>query len=155
MMDNYIWNYIVELSNPITALAMVFMSYYVYKLTNKFNKKESYLRYIIELYYCIEEDSIILVSNSTNSNQYQVRQAERRIKANCTLMIYYLLRIPGYYDDRLHFLGVLYDTSMHPDNIDNYNRIAECFKEFCWGLRDKKESAHIYSFDYDGSPIEN
>lgn len=154
-MDNCVWNFIVDFSNPISALAMVFMTYYVYKLTNKSNKKESYFRYIIESYYNIEEDSMVLVLNNRNSNQYQVRQAERRIKANCTLMIYYLLKIPGFYDGRYKFFAVLHDTSMHPNNIDNYDKIADCFKEFCWELRDKKEFAHVYSFDYDGSPIEN
>ena len=154
MMDKYVWNYIVELSNPISALAMVFMTYYVYKLTNKSNKKESYLRYIIELYYNIEEDSKVLFLNNLNSNQYQVRQAERRIKANCTLMIYYLLRIPGFYDGRLKFFAVLHDTSIHPNNVENYEKIADGFNKFCREIRDKSKGNHTYSFDYDGSPIE-
>ena len=152
-----IWNLIVEVSTPITAFATILLTYFIYRLRSKNSLKENYFRHMVELYYKIEDDSInMAIGNNkidTLAGGYQVKQAERRIKVNSVIMIYYLLRIPCYYDERWEFFRIHYNTSCNPDNMDNYERIAEYFKKFCWNLRDKKKTDNSFSFDYDGSPI--
>lgn len=153
-----IWSIIVDASPLITAIATIVLTCYIHRLTSKSSKKENYFRHLIELYYKIEDDSTILAMNNietdTMHNKNPERQAKRRIRVNCNLMIYYLQRIPGYYKKRWEFIRVLESTSSNPDNIENYEAIADYFKNFCWILKDKKNTRHSFSFKYDGGPIE-
>ena len=146
----------------ISAFGMVFMTYYVYKLTNKESKRDSCLRHIIELYYKIENESKQLISSEdkvdptfSKEMNYQRGQSKRRIAINCIVMQYYLIRIPGFYKDRLLFWGLLHRISQHPDEIDNYIELSDRFQNFLVNYRDKKFHIHSMNFNYDGRPIEN
>lgn len=148
------WELIVDMSAIMSSIATILLTFFIYRLTSRNSKKENYLRNMIDLYYKIEEDSIYLtMDNSETATLPNRNQAQRRIKVNSMLMIYYLLRIPCYYDGRWEFFRVLYNTSCHPEIVDNYDRIGDYFYKFCWELRDDKKTDHTFSFNYDGSPI--
>lgn len=154
-----VWIIITAIFTAVSAVGMIFITYFVYRWTSYNSKKETYFSHMVDLYYRIEEDSKIIAkynsSNNSTINAYQLEQCIRSIAVNCTLMIYYVQRIPGYYKDRQDFFGILYDTSLHPLDLNNYNIIAEMFKQFCWEIRDKKNKDYTFSLDYDGSPIKD
>lgn len=141
----------------ISAIGMIIITYYVYRLTSEANKKEHYFSQIAKLYDKIEEEVLFLVLDKNdgqkNVSHSKKEQSSRRISVYSTLMIYYILRIPGYYDGRMEFMGILYRISRNPQNLDNYKELSEKHKEFCWELREMKKVKHSFSFDYDGRPI--
>lgn len=134
----------------ISAIGLIFINYYVYRLTNKNSKQDSYFTRMVELYYKIEEDSLLLGDCKETSQIHIVK----RIEVNSTIMIYYLLRIPGFYKDRLNFMAILYDIVKDPYNGNKYIELSNMFKIFCREIRDKKKSSHRMSFDYDGKEFE-
>jgi len=155
---NNVWNCLMGISAPVSAFGMIVITFVVYKLNNKSSKKENYLRYMVELYHMIEDDAKVLATlgcekSSSNDSDFLVLQSRRRIIVNSTLMISYLLRIPGYYDDRLKFMGLLYDISNEPNNLDNYSLLSNKFKEFVWELRDKNKKSLRMPVKYDGQPL--
>lgn len=158
-MTTNIWTIITAIFTAISAVGMIFITYFVYKWTSYNSKKETYFRHMVDLYYKIEKDSIIIAKYDNDKNStidaYQFEQCIRSIAVNCCLMIYYLQRIPGYYEDRHDFFGSLYYTSRHPLDLNNYTIIAENFKHFCWEIRDKKKKGYTFSTNYDGSPIKD
>ena len=140
----------------ISTVGMLTMTYYVYKLTSKSDKKEHYFTHMVELYNKIEDDWYTLSSlenGNNNAYNFQKKQCARRIKVNSTILIYYLLRIPGYYKGRLDFMGILYDISKNPYDFDN-SSLSEMFQEFCWELRETSKNSYGFEFKYDGKPIE-
>ena len=150
-----IWNCIM---GTISAVGMVSITFYVYKHTSKSSKIESYFTHLVELYNKIEEDLQMLNDtekdqSSTDALNIQQEQCARRIKVNSTVMIYYLLRIPGFYKGRLEFIGILDGISRNPYKFSEYSLLSERFKEFCWELRDKKKVNYSIPFNYDGKPI--
>ena len=156
-MTNDIWIIITAISSAISAIGMIAITYFVYKWSTTNTKKETYFRHMVEIYFKIEDDSRVLAlyhsGDKATHDLYQYEQSIWSITVNCTLMIYYLQRIPGYYEDRLNFFALLYKTSNHPLEFDNYSKITEMFKRFCWELRDKKNSAYTFNLNYDGRPI--
>lgn len=154
---NDVWNCLMGISAPISAIGMLIMTFYVYKLTSKGHKIENHFTHIVELYHKIEEDSRELISfdNDTSACTLNGRQEQcgRRIEVNSSIMIYYLMRIPGYYKKRMEFLGLLCNISRNPYNQDYYTQLSEKFKDFCWEIHDKKKTKHSFPFNYDGSPI--
>lgn len=158
-MINDIWIIITAISSAISAIGMIAITYFIYKWSSTNTKKEAYFSHMVELYYKIEEDSRCLAlyhsDDKATHDLYQYEQSVRSISVNCTLMVYYLQRIPGYYEDRLNFFALLYNTSNHPLEFDNYKKISEMFKQFCWELRDKKDNTYTFKLNYDGRPIEH
>lgn len=148
-----VWSFIIEISAPISAIGTLLMTWCLYRLNSKSDKKERYFRHMVDLYYKIEEDYSVVLNIGSNNNSTK-RQSMRRIEVNSSLMIYYLLRIPGFYKKRCEFLSILCDISHHPESYDNYDKLSYEFQEFCWELQDKKNKKHTGNFDYDGRPIE-
>jgi len=147
----YTWIDILNcIMGTFSAMGMIFITYYVYRLTNKSSRQDSYFTRMVDLYYKIEEDSLLLVDCNEMSQIHIVK----RIEVNSTIMIYYLLRIPGFYKDRLNFMAILYDIAKDPYNCNKYIELSNKFKSFCWEIRDKKKSSHSMSFDYDGKEFE-
>lgn len=154
---NDIWNAIQGISAPVSAIGTLLMTYYVYRLTNRRNKKESYFRHMVDSYYRIEEDgNMLFMLDEKDFNNFVLvkEQCKRRIAVNSALMNYYLLRIPGYYDDRWKFFAALYSLSRYPDDIERYSELSREFEKFCWNYKDKKEKVHSFKLEYDGKPIE-
>lgn len=153
-MSNF-WTCLTGISTSISAVVMIFITIYLHKLTSRNNKKEKYFTHMVELYNRIEDDLRILTDvEKDTSHTFQHQQSVRRIKVNCTIMIYYLLRIPGIYEGRMEFMGILYSLSSKPYNELYYSKLSEKFVEFCWELRDKKATRNLRSFNYDGKPLE-
>ena len=101
------WNFLLESAPLISAVGMIVITYYVYHLSQKDTNRDHYLRYIVDLYYRIEDDSERLridCSKDRDTNcsvcfQHQ-KQYKRRISVNCILMRDYIKRFPGYYPSR-------------------------------------------------------
>lgn len=152
-------DFVYKVSAPVIALAMVLLTYYIYKMSTESNKRDSYLHNIVELYYKIEDDSHSLfgciTSNSLEDNKS--KQFCRRISVNSTLMVYYLMRFPGFYNDRTEFERILINITYEPTRADYYDILSEQFGKFCWGIRknEKKASRYIMSFDKKGYPDDN
>ena len=101
---NDFWTYLIGVSTAISAIGMILVTYHVYSLTSESGKKENYFTHMVELYNRIEDDLSILADiEKADSHAYLKEQSARRIKVNSTIMIYYLLRIPGIYNDRMDF----------------------------------------------------
>ena len=109
------------------------------------------------LYDKIEEEALLLVQDEIEERKdvlnVNKEQSSRLISVYSTLLFYYILRIPGYYDGRLEFGSILYGISHDPQNLDNYKILSEKIREFFWGLREIKKAKHSFNFDYDGRPI--
>ena len=152
-------DFIYKISAPISVMVTSLLTFYIYKLSTENSKKDSYLRFIIDLYYRIEDDSRSLFEyiSSNYAEDNKSKQYCRRISVNCTLMVYYLKRFPGYYKDRTKFERILIYITYEPTKADYYDILSEQFEKFCWGIRKnkKKASRYTFSFDKDGYPDEN
>lgn len=156
-----VWNCLMGISAPVSAIGMLFITHYVYKMTNKNSLKENYFRHMVELYYRIEKDSKKIVLSKTSASNVSVSELDncekelacRRIKVNCTLMIYYLLRIPGYYKGRTNFECLLIELSKNPYETRLYVDLADFFNDFCWEFKGKKKENHTFNLDYKGEPL--
>lgn len=151
---------IYKISAPITAVATLLLTYYIYKLSSESNRKENYMQKMAELYYQIEDDSSAMfdiLSSNSSSCEVQCRQFRRRIAVSCTLMVYYLMRIPGYYKDRTQFEKLLVYITYEPTKMDYYEELSAHFEKFCWGIRKNKKKASRYYMGLDkiGYPDEN
>lgn len=112
------------------------------------------------LYYQIEYDSSALfdiLTTDSASSETRFRKFRRRITVNCTLIVYYLMRIPGYYKDRTQFEKLLINITYEPQKIEYYDELSTHFKNLCWGIRKnkKKSSRYIMNLDKTGYPDEN
>lgn len=156
-----LWNYIEGISAFVSAIGTIAITYYVYKFSKTDSQKENFFRHIIELYYEIEKDFTDLTeieNASDDSRLYSIiskkEQCIRRIRVNSSLMQYYVKKIPGYFDERWDFIGVLYEIYYNPCKLENHTLLSKKMDELCWGLKDKNKKKHTFSFDYDGKPIE-
>ena len=143
----------------ISTIAMLFVTYYLHKMANKASKRDNYMSQIAEIYNKIEENVKVLVSHN---NLIDLNEAEREkilalsrrcISVNSVFFIYYLLRIPGKYKERWKFFEILYAISRNPDELNNYVRLSEKLKEFCWEFHEKDNNIHGFKMPYDGSPL--
>lgn len=143
----------------LSLLVTIFLTCYVHRLSSENNKKDSYLQYITVLYYRIEDDSRLLFDylNSDSLDNQKIKQHCRRISVNCTLMVYYLMRFPGYYQDRSKFERILIYISDEPTKPEYYDILSSQFEKFCWGVRKNKKSAgrFIINPEKDGYANEN
>lgn len=151
---------IYKISAPVLALTTILLTFHIHKLSAENTKTDKFLQYIIDLYYRIEDDSCLLLEQCalTNTNDENIlKQCVRRISVNCTLMVYYLKRFPGYYKDRDEFEQSLVQIISEPTKEDNYNNLSYQFEKFCWGVRRNKKSANHYLLDINkkGYPDEN
>lgn len=147
-----IWNSVM---GTISAFGTLFLTYYIYRLTNKSTKKENYFTHMVELYNRIEDDLRILADvEKEDSHTFLKEQCARRIKVNSTIMIYYLQRMPGFYKGRWDFVRILNGLSNTPYDKLYHSKLSEMFVDFCWELRDKKATGTVLKFKYDGKPIE-
>lgn len=158
-MEN-IWFFVKEISVPLSAVGTLLMSWCIYRLNSKASKAENYFRHMVEIYYKIEDDYSVIISgmdsykmNCPNSFILVKEQSLRRIEVNATIMIYYLLRIPGFYKGRWDFYSVISHLSKNPEDMDCYLKLSEKFKELCWELRESKKNMHGFFREYDGKPI--
>ena len=159
---NDLWNCIEGISAFVSAIGIIAITYYVYILSKKDSQKEFFFRHIVELYYEIEKDFTIITEiedNNLDSSQSSCviskkEQCIRRIKVNSSLMQYYVMRIPGYFDERWDFFGTLYDIYRNPCKYECYTNLSKKMNALCWGLKDKKTNNQTFLFDYDGKPIE-
>lgn len=154
-----LWFIIKEISVPLSAIGTLLMSWCIYRLKNKASKKELYFGHIIDLYYKLENDfDIIYKQNNSNKelneNDSVIREdCLRHIEVNCTLMNYYILRIPGLYKERINFSIILRHLSHNPQDCTEYKKLSEKLKELCWELRDNNKNVHGYFKEYDGKPL--
>lgn len=151
---------IYKVSVPVTALVSIVLTYFIYKMSLLNNRKDCYLRYIIELYYRIEDDSHLLFEHyASNNEEDKIKQKQyvRRIIVNCTLMVYYLKRFPGYYKDRNKFERILIYITYEPTRAEYYDILSDQFEKFSWEIRKNKKSADRYIFNIEkgGYPDEN
>ena len=149
-----------KISALVLALATIVLRCVNHKITMMNNKKDNYLQYIVDLYYRIEEDSRLLFEdialNGTDDSNKR-KQSIRRISVNCTLMVYYLKRFPGYYKDRTKFERILIYITYEPIREEYYDELSCQFEKFCWGIRKNKKYAgrYLFSIGKDGYPDEN
>lgn len=151
---------IYKISALVFALATIVLTFYIYKLSTINNKKDSYLQNIVDLYYRIEEDSCLLFENFASKGTDEstmCKRYSRRISVNCTLMVYYIKRYPGYYKDRGEFERLLINITEEPTNKQYYDSLSSQFEKFCWGIKRNKKyaSRYIFSLKKDGYPDEN
>lgn len=141
-----------KISAPVLTLATIVLTCLIHKLTTINNKKDSYLQYIVDLYYRIEEDSHLLfedIGPNGTDDKNKRKQYIRRITVNCTLMVYYLKRFPGYYKDRTKFERILIYITYEPTKADYYDILSDQFAKFCWGIKSNKKRASRYTFSID------
>ena len=155
----YLWQITIGI---VTTVATCLMTYYVYRLTNKSRRIETYFKHIIELYIKIEEDLQVLYRLEESSeestsffSQYAVEQSLRRIKVYTTSMCYYTAKIPGYFDNRTKLLSVLIYISNNPNKFEYYEKLANELQNFCWELKENKTIVHSIPLKYDGRPLSN
>lgn len=154
-----IWKFIIESSSVASAIGMVLMTYYVYRLTSKANKIDRYFKNITEIYFKIEDDFRLLTIQTescditTKDKEVLREQCYKRISVNCKVMQYYITRIPVYYDKNLIFWELLGEISKHPDSVNRFDDFVDMFQDFCCNLRETKSHIHTMSFNYDGGPI--
>lgn len=147
-----IWNCIM---GTISAVGMVYVTFYVYKHSSRSSRRDNDFTHMVKLYYRIEDDLKLLADmGKENSLSFHQKQCLSRIKVNCIIMIYYLQRIPGIYDGRMDFIGILYGLSNNPFDELYHSKFSEKFVDFCLALRDKKATSKLRSFNYDGKPLE-
>lgn len=153
------WIFLIGNIPLVSALVTIITSLVVFRLTNRENKKENYLRHMIKSYYEIEDGRtrMIELNNLAKDSQHadfnlQKETCMREIKVNSTIMRYYLDRFPGYYNNRTEFGNILIDITHHPDEAGPYAKLSEIFQDFLWSIRDKKEKSHTYYLDDDGYP---
>lgn len=153
-----------KVSMPILTAVTIVLTYYIYKLSNENNKKDNYLRYIVDLYYRIEDDSTLFLdllhasnSNQITSDEYRIKKLRRQIVTNSTLMLYYVRRFPGYYKERINFIWALIDISRYPQKAELYDNLVKEFNDFCEGIKKKKNKDGSYTirFDRQGYPEED
>lgn len=149
-----------KISALVLALATIVLTCFIHKLTTINNKKDSYLQYIVDLYYRIEEDSRLLFENIAINDTDDInkrKQYIRRLSVNCTLMAYYIKRFPGYYKERTRFERTLINITYEPTKEEYYNELSYQFEKFCWGIKKNKKyaSRYIFSLKKEGYPDEN
>lgn len=149
-----IWNFLLESAPLFSAVGMIIITYSVYHLSKKDTNRDHYLRYIVDLYYRIEDDYERLRfgcenDSDTSSSVYlqNQKQYKRRISVNCILMRDYIKRFPGYYPNRKQIMDVLYEMSTNPTQSDNYDKLAIEFKLFCLLVRKSKRDFNTIQLD--------
>ena len=140
-----IFDIIAKISVPILTLATIFMTCYIHKLSNENAKKENYLRHIIDLYYRIEDNLRYRKGDNIDELTVLVNNT-RELKVNCTLMIYYLQRYPGFYKNRTRFILLLNEIIDHPEYETNDDNLSNAFCNLCLNIKkdSKEEAIHIY-----------
>lgn len=138
---------LAKISVPILTLVTALLTYYIHRLSSENAKKENYLRYITDLYYRIEDNSKHYKGDEINRLTETARnQNTRELKVNCTLMIYYLQRYPGFYGNRTMFISLLKNIIDSPEDEKNFNFLSDAFRDFCLNTKkdSKNEPDHFY-----------
>lgn len=136
---------IVQVLSLFASFGVIAMTYHVYRLSHKHTIIDNYLKQIIDLYYRIEDISKQLNNENKLPDIVQKRHF-REIRVNCSLMIYYLIRYPGFYGNRIKFKYLLKDIIAHPEDESNYDLLADIFSDFSINIRkdSKGEKEHFY-----------
>lgn len=149
-------DFLSKVSMPILTAVTILLTYFIYKLSSENNKKDNYLRYIVDLYYRIEDDSTLFLdllhasnSNQITSDEYRIKKLRRQIVTNSTLMLYYVRRFPGYYKERHNFKLALIDITRYPQKTELYDNLAKEFNDFCEGIKKKKDKDGSYTIRFD------
>lgn len=137
---------LIQLLSVISSFGVIAMTYHVYTLSHRNTQADNYLKQIIYLYYKIKETSKLL--NSANLNILSEKAHDyyfNEIRVDCTLMIYYFERYPGFYGNRTKFVYLLKDIIEHPENNANYDYLSNAFSDFCQNIKkdSKGEKYHL------------
>lgn len=143
-------NLFAGISAFISAIGMIYITFFIYDLSNENTKKNSYMKSIAKLYYAIEDDFNSLSSLKSNTSNYNRDSYIRRIKANSILLCYYIERFPGYNEcrNRLFQKGMLINCD--PENEENYKEFVKEFSHFCLSVRKRKKSSETFPFEDNG-----
>ena len=136
---------IVQVLSLFASFGVIAMTYHVYRLSHRHALIDNYLKQIIDLYYRIEDISKQL-NSEPKLNEVVQNRCFREVRVNCSLMIYYLTRYPGFYRNRIRFEYLLNDIIARPEDESNYDSLANAFRDFCQNIRkdSKHEKYHIF-----------
>ena len=125
--------YIIQLISLIASFGVIGMTYHIYRLNNRNNQIDSYLKQIISLYFRIEDDyKIVIALRKEKSEMNALSQVYRRLEINATLMNYYLRNYPEHNKNNVGHLEKILDSISHsPEILDDYNLLTDEFKKFC------------------------
>ncbi len=142
-------NLFAGISAFISAIGMIYITFFIYDLSNENTKKDSYMKSIAKLYYAIEDDfnSLSILDDATSDDDYQ--HYIRKSKVKSSLLCFYSERFPGYNEFRrqLHHIGML--INHNPIVAKNYEEYMNCLFSFFESVRKKKANGD-FVFNVDG-----
>jgi len=144
------WTIVEAIATTTSVVVMIIMTCYFHRINYGLSKKENYFRYIIDLYYKIE-DNIRRISSDDSCKLIEIAQNSyyREIRVNCSLMLFYVNRYPGFYENRTRFEFLLNDIIAQPEDEHNYDSLAIAFSDFCQNIR-KSSKGQKYHFFING-----
>lgn len=149
---SYLINILVSILPIVSSIGMILMSYYIYRMSTLYTRKEDYLRYIVETYYCVENDSKVLVdlleNEDVSKDNATIEHLCRHISVNCTVMYYYIKRFPGYNSERQNLCHILLLISLKPmSSIHLYDNLSQKLVSFCLSIQKKRRDSVTFSID--------
>lgn len=136
---------ITAVISVVSTLCTILMTYYIFRLTSRNGRKENYLKRILELYYRIEEDYSQI---SANRHELINVRLYRQIAVNCTMMDYYVRRLPGYYRNRHRIRMLLFVISDEPEKKEYYEGLSKQIKELISGLKNNRKQSELNRINF-------
>ena len=144
-------SYLNFISTIVSAIGMIFITYYVYKMAKVNDQKDKYLRYIYELYYQIENDTTIISKLSSNkeaeAEEHNQSLLCRHVKINSVMMLYYVNRFPGYNSARTELWKILIQLIAYPSDVELYDSFSIAFTSFCLRIKKNKFESQCFTID--------
>jgi hypothetical protein len=140
-------NVIIQSLSVAASFGVIAMTYHVYKISYRHTQIDNYLKQIVNLYYKIEDASKQLYSNNLSRvEEKDINCLFREIRVDCTLMLYYLKKYPGFYGNRTRFEVLLNEIIENPEVEIYYDYLSNAFRDFCLNKKkdSKGEPIHIY-----------
>ena len=121
---------------PVTAFGTIYITYFIYRLTDKDRRSDLYFERIVELYFELQ-DTYNLVCSKVGEKERAAYISS--IQAHVRIMRYYLRRLPDLSYSVKSFDNALNHIWFEPTNDKYYKSLAIEFDSFCLSANQSQE----------------